>query len=39
MRGGLENMFDPEDFKQHEQRERAARKKATLEDRAREAGL
>jgi hypothetical protein len=38
MHGGLENAFDPEEFI-NEQHERAMKKKVTLEDRAREAGL
>ena len=38
MRGGLENMFDPDDFKNQETK-RSKKKQETLEDRAREAGL
>jgi hypothetical protein len=38
MHGGLENMFDPEEFDK-QQKARSKSKKETLEDRAREAGL
>jgi len=38
MRGGLENAFDPDDFKQQETK-RSKKKQETLEDRVREAGL
>jgi len=36
MRGGLENAFDPDEFKADEQRKQKAK---TLEERVREAGV
>jgi hypothetical protein len=38
MRGGLENAFDPDDFKADEQKKQKEKSK-TLEDRVREAGI
>ena len=38
MRGGLENMFDPDDFNIEEKKKQKEKTK-TLEDRVREAGI